>query len=255
MVVLSWLWGIVKSVLNGIAKVIVFAVLLLLLLIGVSLFSGDGLPGNMVLELDLRKAMDDKTSLSLLDLGQGRLSIMDVVFALDSAARDPRDALDGLLQRRGHAYTAALHGQPHARMTARYDPWLIEMVRAMAKQAESEREKRAKIIHASGEFEASKQLTEAAEALQKQPVAIHLRYLQTLPIVDRRRIAVMGDMLELGLAGSRPSPPAFPGCSPMIRRFTRGAYGCARLDGSNCCHLRPSPPSGPPRRQPSPMTP
>jgi regulator of protease activity HflC (stomatin/prohibitin superfamily) len=55
-----------------------------------------------------------------------------------------------------------------------------EMVRAMAKQAESEREKRAKIIHASGEFEASKQLAEAAETLQRQPAAIHLRYLQTL---------------------------------------------------------------------------
>jgi regulator of protease activity HflC (stomatin/prohibitin superfamily) len=55
-----------------------------------------------------------------------------------------------------------------------------EMQRAMAKQAESEREKRAKIIHASGEFEASKQLTEAAENLQRQPVALHLRYLQTL---------------------------------------------------------------------------
>jgi len=55
-----------------------------------------------------------------------------------------------------------------------------EMQRAMAKQAESEREKRAKIIHASGELEASKQLTEAAQALQQQPVAIHLRYLQTL---------------------------------------------------------------------------
>jgi regulator of protease activity HflC (stomatin/prohibitin superfamily) len=55
-----------------------------------------------------------------------------------------------------------------------------EMVRAMAKQAESEREKRAKIIHASGEFEASKQLTEAAEALQRQPMSLHLRYLQTL---------------------------------------------------------------------------
>jgi len=53
-------------------------------------------------------------------------------------------------------------------------------VRAMAKQAESEREKRAKIIHASGEFEASKQLSEAAEALQKQPATLHLRYLQTL---------------------------------------------------------------------------
>jgi regulator of protease activity HflC (stomatin/prohibitin superfamily) len=55
-----------------------------------------------------------------------------------------------------------------------------DMVRAMAKQAESEREKRAKIIHASGEFEASKQLTEAAETLQRQPAALHLRYLQTL---------------------------------------------------------------------------
>jgi regulator of protease activity HflC (stomatin/prohibitin superfamily) len=55
-----------------------------------------------------------------------------------------------------------------------------EMVRAMAKQAESEREKRAKIIHASGEFEASKQLTEAAQALQREPMSLHLRYLQTL---------------------------------------------------------------------------
>ncbi len=55
-----------------------------------------------------------------------------------------------------------------------------DMVRAMAKQAESEREKRAKIIHASGELEASTQLTEAAEALQRQPMSLHLRYLQTL---------------------------------------------------------------------------
>jgi regulator of protease activity HflC (stomatin/prohibitin superfamily) len=50
----------------------------------------------------------------------------------------------------------------------------------MAKQAEAEREKRAKVIHASGEFEASKQLTQAAQALSAEPVAIHLRYLQTL---------------------------------------------------------------------------
>ena len=55
-----------------------------------------------------------------------------------------------------------------------------EMQRAMAKQAESEREKRAKIIHASGELEASRQLTQAAETLQEQPVSLHLRYLQTL---------------------------------------------------------------------------
>jgi len=55
-----------------------------------------------------------------------------------------------------------------------------EMQRAMARQAESEREKRAKIIHASGEFEASKQLTEAAHQLHTEPMALHLRYLQTL---------------------------------------------------------------------------
>ena len=55
-----------------------------------------------------------------------------------------------------------------------------EMQRAMAKQAESEREKRAKIIHASGEFEASKQLTAAAAELNSEPVSLHLRYLQTL---------------------------------------------------------------------------
>lgn len=55
-----------------------------------------------------------------------------------------------------------------------------EMQRAMAKQAESEREKRAKIIHASGELEASRQLTEAAHALHAEPIAVQLRYLQTL---------------------------------------------------------------------------
>ena len=54
------------------------------------------------------------------------------------------------------------------------------MQRAMARQAEAEREKRAKIIHAEGEFEASKQLAAAAETIGTQPSAIQLRYLQTL---------------------------------------------------------------------------
>jgi regulator of protease activity HflC (stomatin/prohibitin superfamily) len=55
-----------------------------------------------------------------------------------------------------------------------------EMQRAMAKQAEAEREKRAKIIHAEGEFEASAKLAEAAAVITKEPVALQLRYLQTL---------------------------------------------------------------------------
>lgn len=55
-----------------------------------------------------------------------------------------------------------------------------EMQRAMAKQAEAEREKRAKIIHAEGEYQASTKLAEAAAVINKEPVALQLRYLQTL---------------------------------------------------------------------------
>lgn len=54
------------------------------------------------------------------------------------------------------------------------------MQRAMAKQAEAEREKRAKIIHASGEFEASKQLADAAKVIGSESATLQLRYLQTL---------------------------------------------------------------------------
>jgi regulator of protease activity HflC (stomatin/prohibitin superfamily) len=56
----------------------------------------------------------------------------------------------------------------------------IEMQRAMAKQAEAERERRAKVIHAEGEFQASQKLADAAEVISKQPQALQLRFLQTL---------------------------------------------------------------------------
>ena len=55
-----------------------------------------------------------------------------------------------------------------------------QMIRVIAKQAEAERERRAKIIHAEGEYLAAEKLSMAAEVIQKQPVAIQLRYLQTL---------------------------------------------------------------------------
>ena len=55
-----------------------------------------------------------------------------------------------------------------------------EMQRAMAKQAEAERERRAKVIHAEGEHQASTKLSEAASVLSKDPAALQLRYLQTL---------------------------------------------------------------------------
>jgi regulator of protease activity HflC (stomatin/prohibitin superfamily) len=74
------------------------------------------------------------------------------------------------------------------------DPWGIKVVlvelkdidlpqqmqRAIAKQAEAERERRAKVIHADGEFQASQKLADAAQVIAKQPSAMHLRFLQSL---------------------------------------------------------------------------
>jgi regulator of protease activity HflC (stomatin/prohibitin superfamily) len=55
-----------------------------------------------------------------------------------------------------------------------------QMIRAIARQAEAERERRAKVIHAEGEYMAAEKLSMAAEVIQKQPAALQLRYLQTL---------------------------------------------------------------------------
>ena len=57
------------------------------------------------------------------------------------------------------------------------------MVRAIARQAEAERERRAKVIHAEGELQASHKLAEAAEILARQPQALQLRYLETLTVI------------------------------------------------------------------------
>jgi regulator of protease activity HflC (stomatin/prohibitin superfamily) len=62
-----------------------------------------------------------------------------------------------------------------------------EMRRAMSRQAEAEREKRAKIIHAEGEYQAAAKLVEAAREIATQPVAIQLRYLQTLTEIGVER--------------------------------------------------------------------
>ncbi len=62
-----------------------------------------------------------------------------------------------------------------------------EMQRAMAKQAETERERRAKVIHAEGEFESAQVLTNAAEILSKTPTAVQLRFLQALVEVSAEK--------------------------------------------------------------------
>jgi tellurite resistance protein len=56
----------------------------------------------------------------------------DAMFVLASGANDPKDDLDSLLQRRSHAYAAAVQGRPHTRMTTQYEAWVVDMARAMA---------------------------------------------------------------------------------------------------------------------------
>ncbi len=89
------------------------------------------------------------------------------------------------------------------------------MQRAMARQAEAEREKRAKIIHAQGEFQASQTLADAAQVISSQEGALQLRFLQTLNEV----------------ATEKNSTIIFPIPVDLIELFTRVARGAARSGG------------------------
>ncbi len=80
----------------------------------------------------------------------------------------------------------------------------VEMQRAIARQAEAERERRAKIIHAEGEFQAAQKLSEAGSIIAKNPAAIQLRYLQTLTEVATEKnsttiFPVPVDLIEMFL--------------------------------------------------------
>ena len=88
-----------------------------------------------------------------------------------------------------------------------------EMLRAIARQAEAERERRAKVIHAEGEYQAAERLTQASEVMSRSPAAIQLRYLQTLTEISTGKGAnivfpIPIDLLQAftgqGRFGSRP---------------------------------------------------
>ncbi|MBA2246858.1 MAG: slipin family protein [Chloroflexia bacterium] len=105
------------------------------------------------------------------------------------------------------------------------------MQRAMARQAEAEREKRAKIIHAEGEFQASQQLSAAAEVINQNPVTIQLRYLQTLTEIGAEKnttvvfplpIDLIGNMLA-GIGSNGSSDPGSDGRTSPSPAPTRPA--------------------------------
>jgi regulator of protease activity HflC (stomatin/prohibitin superfamily) len=81
------------------------------------------------------------------------------------------------------------------------------MVRAIARQAEAERERRAKVIHAEGELQASHKLAEAAAVLAREPQALQLRYLETLTVIAADKNSTIVFPLPLELIG------------PLLQRF------------------------------------
>jgi regulator of protease activity HflC (stomatin/prohibitin superfamily) len=76
------------------------------------------------------------------------------------------------------------------------------MIRAIARQAEAERERRAKVIHAEGERQAAQALIEAAEMLSREPAAMQLRYLQTLTQVAGDKSSTLVFAVPVDLVGS-----------------------------------------------------
>jgi regulator of protease activity HflC (stomatin/prohibitin superfamily) len=125
--------------------------------------------------------------------------------------------LDDLLSRREH-----LNQELQQILDLRTDPWGVkvsavevkhvdlppDMQRAMARQAEAEREKRAKIIHASGELEASTQLSQAASVIASEPMTITLRYLQTLTEIAAEKNSTIIFPLPIELLNMLRSPRA-----------------------------------------------
>jgi len=90
------------------------------------------------------------------------------------------------------------------------------MIRAIARQAEAERERRAKVIHAEGELQASHKLAEAAQILAREPQAIQLRYLETLTVIAADKnstivfplpMDIIGPLLQRLTAGRAAAPP------------------------------------------------
>ena len=122
-----------------------------------------------------------------------------------------QSSLDDLLSEREH-----INEQLQVIIDQQTEPWGIKvsvvevkdvelpqsMQRAMARQAEAEREKRAKIIHAEGEFQASQQLAMAAQVIDQNPVTIQLRYLQTLTEIGAEKNTTIVFPLPIDLIGS-----------------------------------------------------
>jgi hypothetical protein len=180
--------------------------------------------------------------------------------------------LDDLLSKREH-----LNAELQQILDRHTDPWGIkvsmvevkhvdlpvEMQRAMAKQAEAEREKRAKVIHAEGEFQASTQLAKAADIIAANPTTLQLRYLQTLTEIATEKNSTIIfplpiDILEVfrgrrgGGAGRHRRPRPGAGTEEASKRTWRWRAPRWRWRVRSICRRRRSPACAPPSTRGAP---
>lgn len=115
---LTWLRSILMSVVNTFAKTVVLLVLVAVLLLIFSLARGDGMPGNMVLALDLREAIDDSAAAPGSIFTPKRATVMDMVLGLDAAGRDSR--VKGVVMRLGNGALSTAQAQEIAAALQRF---------------------------------------------------------------------------------------------------------------------------------------
>lgn len=113
-----WLGSILFAVLNGLAKTLVFLILLVVVLVAISLVRGDGQPANMVLTLDLRRPIDDSAAAPTSILTPKRTTVMDVVLGLEAAGRDQR--VKGLVMQLGNGALSTAEAQEIAAAVQRF---------------------------------------------------------------------------------------------------------------------------------------
>ena len=128
-------------------------------------------PSRAIVEVESYHYATSQLSQTTLRSVLGRVELDDLLAQRDRLNQDLQQILDEHTDPWGIKVSA---------VEVKHVDLPVDMQRAMARQAEAEREKRAKIIHAEGELEASEKLSQAATVIAQEPVTVTLRYLQTL---------------------------------------------------------------------------
>jgi regulator of protease activity HflC (stomatin/prohibitin superfamily) len=180
---------------NGPGIVVIFPLVDKLVRVSMRTVAMDVPPQDVITRDNVSVKVNAVIYFRVVDAQRAIIQIQDYLYATSMMAQTTlrsvlgQSQLDDLLAKRDE-----INSKLQAILDQQTEPWGVkvsavevknvdlpqEMQRAIAKQAEAERERRAKVIHAQGEFEASQRLADAANIISQNPAALQLRYLQTL---------------------------------------------------------------------------